>query len=155
MPGPPRKPTALKLVTGTHRKSRAVHNEVSPKIAMPKPPRHLGKIAIEEWNRLIQELHDNGLMTNFDRAALAAYCDLWASYVEASDKMTGKDMVSITAAGNLVENPYFSIKKRCLELMHKFLIEFGMTPAARTKISAPLSKKPSEEDNPEEKKYFG
>jgi phage terminase small subunit len=47
----------------------------------------------------------------------------------------GKDQkVIVTTALNLVENPYFSIKKRSMELMHKFLTEFGMTPASRTRI---------------------
>lgn len=151
MPGPPKKPTALKLVEGTYRGDRVARNEPKPKVAIPKPPRHLSATALEEWNRIVRELADNGLMTNLDRAALTVYCDLWANYVEASEK--SKKMVIETAAGNLVENPYFSIKKRAAELVHKFLIEFGMTPASRTRVSAPLSKvKESRED--EEEKYF-
>jgi len=158
MPGPPKKPTELKLVEGTYRKDRVAKDEPKPKAAIPKPPKHLGAIALEEWHRIVKELADNGLMTNLDRAALVAYCEFWEHYVEASDKLknNGKNtgLVFTTSAGNRVENPYFSIKKRCAELMHKFLIEFGMTPASRTRVSAPLSKTEPDKTDDEEK-FFG
>ena len=157
MPGPPKKPTALKLVEDTYRKDRVAKNEPKPKCAMPQPPKNFNAVAKEEWDRIVKELYDNGLMTNLDRAALVAYCEFWAHYVDASEKLKRRNMVSTTAAGNLVENPYFSIKKRCAELMHKFLVEFGMTPASRTRISAPPLSKPNNKEpgSAEEEKYFG
>ncbi len=156
MPGPPKKPTPLKLVEGTYREDRIAKHEPRPKVAIPKPPKHLNAVALEEWERIVKELADNGLMTNLDRAALVAYCEFWAHYVDASEKLAKKGMVIVTAAGNVVENPHFSIKKRAAELMHKFLIEFGMTPASRTRVSAPLSKvKPEKDGNEDEEKFFG
>jgi P27 family predicted phage terminase small subunit len=156
MPGPPKKPTALKLVEGTYREDRVAKNEPRPKVAIPKPPKHMSALALEEWNRIVEELRDNGLMTNLDRAALVTYCEMWANYVTASEKVkkTG-GMVIQTTGGNFMDNPYFSAQKRSAELMHKFLIEFGMTPASRTRISAPLSKNNNEKDDSEEQKYFG
>ncbi len=154
MPGPPKKPTALKLVEGSYREDRVAKDEPRPRVAIPKPPRHLSPVALEEWGRIVQELADNGLMTNLDRAALVNYCDFWSHYVDASEKLKNQGMTIKTEAGNTIENPYFSIKKRCAELMHKFLVEFGMTPASRTRISAPLSKVKPDKDAKEEK-YFG
>ena len=156
MPGPPKKPTALKLVEGTYREDRVAKNEPKPRLSVPKPPKHMGKIALEEWDRIVQELKENGLMTNLDRAALVCYCDLWEHYVIASEKVAREGQVIVTSNGNTIENPQFSIKKRAAEMMHKFLIEFGMTPASRTRISAsPLAKAPTEEKDAEEEKYFG
>lgn len=160
MPGPPKKPTALKLVEGTYREDRVAKNEPRPKARVPRPPKHFSALALEEWNRIVTELAENGLMTNLDRAALVAYCDFWEAYVIADERLKkkGGGLVYTSANGNMVENPYFSIKKRAAEIMHKFLIEFGMTPASRTRISAnggtPLGKKEKEIDN-EEEKYFG
>lgn len=155
MPGPPKKPTALKLVEGTYREDRVAKNEPRPKARVPKPPKHFSPLALEEWNRIVQELADNGLMTNLDRAALVAYCEFWEAYVQAADKLREGGMIYVSANGNMCENPYFSIKKRAAELMHKFLVEFGMTPASRTRISAtPLGKQNKEKDDAEEEKYF-
>jgi P27 family predicted phage terminase small subunit len=138
--GPPRKPTKLKLIQGTFRQDRAVGHEPKPDIEIPQVPAHLSDEAKVEWGRVSQELAQLGLLTRIDRAALAAYCECWADWVEASRLCATKDgqdrKVIKTAAGNFVENPYYSIKKRSAELMHKFLTEFGMTPASRTRIDA-------------------
>lgn len=141
----PKKPTALKLLQGTYRSDRAVNNEPKPKPAIPEVPTHLSDEAKVEWGRITEQLAGIGLLTKIDRAALAAYCECWADWVDASrlcassvdehGKKTDRKVIK-TAAGNFVENPYFSIKKRSAELMHKFLVEFGMTPASRSKISA-------------------
>lgn len=118
----------------------------------------MGPIALEEWHRIVDELAENGIMTNLDRAALVAYCEFWESYVTSAEKVKKMGVTLTTSNGNIVENPYFSMKKRAAELMHKFLIEFGMTPASRTRISAnggtPLGKnKPK--DSEDEEKFFG
>lgn len=156
MPGPPKKPTALKLVEGTYREDRVAKNEPRPKARVPRPPKHFSPLALEEWNRIVEELAENGLMTNLDRAALVAYCEFWEAYVQAAEKLQKGGFVYTSANGNMVENPWFSIKKRAAELMHKFLIEFGMTPASRTRISAtPLGKKDAPEKDSDEEKYFG
>jgi P27 family predicted phage terminase small subunit len=55
----------------------------------------------------------------------------------------GQRVVVEKTGGNFVENPYYSIKKRSMELMHKFMTEFGMTPAARTRIEAKPQETPA------------
>jgi P27 family predicted phage terminase small subunit len=138
--GPPKKPTRLKLIQGTFRKDRAIPNEVKPAVASPVVPGHLSDEAKVEWGRLSQELECLGLLSRIDRAALAAYCECWSDWVEACRMCATKDgqdrKVIKTVAGNFIENPYYSIKKRAAELMHKFLTEFGMTPASRSRINA-------------------
>jgi P27 family predicted phage terminase small subunit len=141
----PKKPTNLKLLQGTYRGDRAALNEARPVIEIPDIPPHLCDEAKAEWARLAPELMRLGLLSRIDRGALAAYCEHYADWVEATrlcatginpdgSKMDRK--VIKTKDGNFIENPYFSIKKRSAELMYRFLIEFGMTPASRTKIEA-------------------
>lgn len=146
----PKKPTNLKVVEGTFRKDRALANEPKPELEIPAVPPHLSDEAKVEWGRVSQELHSLGLLSRIDRAALAAYCECWSDWIEASRLCATKDgqdrKVIKTAAGNFVENPYFSIKKRSAELMHKFMVEFGMTPAARTRINVLVSDEPEEKE---------
>lgn len=141
----PKKPTNLKLLQGTYREDRVAINEAKPELEIPQVPAHLSDEAKVEWGRLSQELAQLGLLSRIDRAAFAAYCECWADWVSASrmcasvigddGKLQDRKVIK-TKDGNFIENPYFSIKKRSAELMHKFLIEFGLTPASRTKIEA-------------------
>jgi P27 family predicted phage terminase small subunit len=167
--GPPKKPTKLKLLQGTFRKDRAPGNEPKPEPAIPPVPEQLSPQAKVEWTRISKELSTLGLLTRIDRAALAAYCEAWSDWLDASQRCrtkAGKDLKVIKtgervkygadgkvierSGGNFIENPYYSIKKRSAELMHKFLTEFGMTPAARSRINA----KPVEAAKPSAWKGF-
>ena len=156
MSGPPKKPTNLKLIQGTFRKDRAAPNEAQPESAIPPVPAHISDEAKVEWERISQELLQLGLLSRIDRAALAAYCESWSDWVDASRACStseGKDRKVIkTQSGNYIENPYYTIKKRSMEIMHKFLTEFGMTPAARTRINAKLTEQKSADPAD---KYFG
>jgi P27 family predicted phage terminase small subunit len=144
--GPPKKPTKLKIAEGTFRQDRAVQNEAQPEIAIPSAPRQLSREARREWRRLSHELYRLGLVSRIDRAALAVYCEAWSDWLDATEKVAESGKVRTTEAGNVIENPYYSIKKRAAELMHKFLTEFGMTPASRTRINAIDADKRHEDD---------
>lgn len=133
--GRPRKPTNIKLVEGNFRKDRAFENEPKPEIEIPQVPPELSDEAKVEWGRVSQELAQLGLLSRIDRAALAAYCENWADWLDAMQQVRQYGKVIKSPTGSVFENPYFSIKKRCAELMHKFLTEFGMTPASRTRIN--------------------
>ncbi len=39
-------------------------------------------------------------------------------------------------------NPYVGTANKALELMHKFSVEFGMTPASRTRLSVDSNSTP-------------
>jgi P27 family predicted phage terminase small subunit len=39
-----------------------------------------------------------------------------------------------TTNGNLIISPLLSVSNKAMEQMHKFLTEFGMTPASRSRI---------------------
>jgi P27 family predicted phage terminase small subunit len=149
--GPPKTPTNLKLLKGTFRQDRVAPNEPKPEVAIPPVPPHLSDEAKVEWVRVSGELATLGLLTRIDRAALATYCECWSDWVKATTKVHETGEVIKTTAGNVIENPYYSIKKRSAELMHKFLTEFGMTPASRTRINAA----PQESEKSDRWKGFG
>lgn len=96
--------------------------------------------AREEWERLALELYELGILSTIDRAALAAYCQAYGRWVEAEEQLRNIDgtmkLTETTSNGNIIQNPLVGIANKSLELMHKYLTEFGMSPSSRTRVSA-------------------
>lgn len=117
--GPPRKPTALKLLHGTFRADTAAKSEPVPESDpnCPAPPDYLSELAKVEWKRLATELHPLGLLTRVDGSALEFYCEAYARWREAGDRDDLRN------------------EKAFAQLAHRFLTEFGMTPASRSRIN--------------------
>ena len=67
-------PTALRLISGNPGKRPINGREPKPVISIPTCPAHLMPLAKTEWKRLARYLHDPGIISELDRAALAAYC---------------------------------------------------------------------------------
>lgn len=135
-PGPPPKPTALKLIAGNPGKKKLPPNEVKPKVELPRMPRHLSTEARAEWERLAPVLMRLGLLTRLDRAGFAAYCQAWARHCEAEEQIARASALAFTHNGYPIVNPWVTISKQAVDQMSKFLSEFGLTPAARTRINA-------------------
>lgn len=135
--GPPPKPTALKVIAGNPGKKALPKGEPKPKVEMPTMPAHLSTEARMEWERLAPVLLRLKLLTRLDRAAFAAYCQAWARHVEAERELAKASALAFTHNGYPIVNPWQTISKQAVEQMAKFLGEFGLTPAARTRINAP------------------
>jgi P27 family predicted phage terminase small subunit len=89
-----------------------------------------------------------GLLTEIDRAALAAYCQCWARWVQAEEAMRDPEhkMVTLTDSGYPVVTPWINVANTAMKQMLRYLTEFGMTPASRSKVTAASE----EEDDPYE-----
>ena len=85
---------------------------------------------------MIKRLSPLGLFTELDRAALAGYCTAWARYVEAEEALKKFGTVIMSPNKIPMQSPYLSIANRAMDQMLKFLIEFGMTPSSRTRVTA-------------------
>ena len=129
------KPTALKLVHGNPGKRPLNEHEPQPMIEIPKMPDHLSAEAAAEWNRVTGELATLGLLANIDRAALAAYCQAYGRWVEAEAAIRRIGLLAKTTSGNVIQNPLVGIANRAMELMYRFMTEFGMTPSSRSRLS--------------------
>lgn len=137
MAGRPPKPTALKKLGGNPGKRVLNKNEPTPKGKRPSCPKHLDGEARREWNRMAKQLFDLGLLTEVDRAALAAYCQAWARWVQAEEEMRAPDfkMITTTDSGYPVVSPWMGIATMAMKQMKTFLTEFGMTPSSRSKVT--------------------
>src|SRR6195256_2060877 len=131
------KPTRLKVLTGNPGKRPLNETEPRPEPAIPDCPTELGEVARREWNRLAGELASLKLLTNLDRAALAAYCGAYALWAEATEAIQKYGSMIKSPSGYPVQSPYLAIANRQAEIMMRIASEFGFTPASRSRISAP------------------
>lgn len=134
MAAPTPLPTAVKKRRGTYRADRASANEAQPFARKPNCPRWLGPEAKREWRRMAKHLHDAGLLTFIDRAALAAYCEAYGHWKEATLALRKQPTVIESDKGNLYLNPWWGVMRTARTDMMAALREFGMTPSARSKI---------------------
>ena len=133
-PGVKPRPTHLKVLEGVQNKKRINDKEPKPFPKAPDPPKFLDHIATNEWKRIAPELEKLGLLTGIDMSALAAYCDQFSRWVQATEKIQNEGMIISAPSGYPVQSPYLSIANKALDSMKKFLTEFGMTPSSRTRI---------------------
>lgn len=135
--GRPPKPTAIKELQGNPGKRSLNKAEPKPQQKRPPCPKHIQGEARREWNRITKQLLDLGLLTEIDRAALAAYCQCWARWVEAEEEMRKPTFVMIerTDKGYPVLSPWLGVANTAMKQMLRYLTEFGMTPAARSKVT--------------------
>jgi P27 family predicted phage terminase small subunit len=137
------KPTRLKVLTGNPGKRPLNHQEPRPAPEIPKCPPELGPVARREWDRLVGELGKLKLVTNLDRAALAAYCGAYALWSEATEAIQKYGTMVKSPSGYPIHSPYVSIANRQAEMMMRISTEFGFTPASRSRIAAPRPEEPT------------
>ena len=151
-PGTKPKPTHLKLVTGNPGKRTLNRKEAKAKAAIPVPPAHLTADAVEEWERVATELFNLGILSEIDRAALAAYAMAYGRWVQAEraiarmaekDQLTGGLMIK-TSNGNAIQNPLVGTANKAASDMVRYAAEFGFTPAARARVRAEQRDKASD-----------
>jgi P27 family predicted phage terminase small subunit len=136
------KPTRLKVLTGNPGKRPLNNNEPNPEAVMPDCPPELGPVAKQEWDRLAAQLGPLRMMTHLDRAALASYCAAYALWAEATQAIQTYGAMVKSPSGYPVQSPYVSIANRQTEIMMR-IASFGLTPASRSRISAPAAAQPS------------
>lgn len=136
-------PNNLKVLKGTAQKCRT-RGCPEPEPGRPEPPDHLEGEALKEWHRIVPELEAVGLLTLADRAALAAYCQVFARWCDAEAKLKNTGLIIKTSTGNVIQSPMVGICNKALEMMLKYLVQFGMTPSSRSSIKVdPGNKKPA------------
>ena len=136
-------PTRLKVLTGNPGKRPLNADEPTPEPAIPDCPPELGPVAQREWQRLAGELSALQLLTNLDRAALAAYCGAYALWAEATENIQKYGTMVKSPSGYPIQSPYVAIANRQAEIMMRIASEFGFTPASRSRIALPSQAEPS------------
>lgn len=108
---------------------------------VPRAPRHLRDAAKKEWKRIAPKLFDAGLLTELDTVALAAYCEVYASWVDVINQLKSKNLTDQEST------IYARIEKKYFNQMEQMAKEFGMTPASRRGLRIAKSSKNSALDD--------
>lgn len=112
------KPTALKILFGTDRKSRLNQKEPQPKEAnLAQCPIWLCVEGKKEWRRLARKLKDVGILSELDMTAFTVYCQMWGEYIAGIKANEPVSMAHVTQ-------------------MRLMAAEFGLTPSSRSRVVA-------------------
>lgn len=142
------KPSALKVLEGNPGKRPMNEKEPTPEKKAPRCPSWLEPEAKKEWKRMAKTLETIGVLTEVDKSAFAGYCQAYARWKEAEEFLSKHGTIFKTPSGYIQQVPQVSIAQTYLKVMKDFCSEFGLTPAARTRIQVePLH---TEEDDPME-----
>lgn len=143
--GRPRKPAALKLVEGTARagdfESARVTSHLLP-VEIPEPPEFLTAPARAEWERVAPLLVRLKVLTQLDRVGLTLYCQAWADYVFARERINAAQAkhggaagyVMKTASGYGMMDPALAEANAAEKRVAAFGAVFGTDPASRARL---------------------
>jgi P27 family predicted phage terminase small subunit len=95
----------------------------------PKPPTWLSREAAAEWRRVVPGLQRLDLLKEEDRATLTAYCETWATFVEAT-KTVRREGLTIEAKQGTLAHPAVAIARNAGRELRAFANLYGLSPAA-------------------------
>ncbi len=148
MARPEQRPAGLRLLGGRSEGRDSGGREVKPPPAFrripPRPPTWLSREAKAEWKRVLPGLSRLDLVKEEDRAALAAYCETWATWVEAIREVRKKGLtVENTAVRKdgtvstwVTKNPAVAVAEKASSQLRAWCHDFGLTPAGESHVSA-------------------
>lgn len=138
----PRTPTNLKVLRGTDRKDRANPAEPKPaELALDAEPPdwlELSDLARTAWADIAPILRRMKVLTEADAVGLALLCDALAGYVTASRVVREEGAVYWTEGRSPMRraHPAVAIAAENSKFAKALLSEFGLTPAARSRVSS-------------------
>ncbi len=137
-------PKPLNDLRGDPGRRRRYEKEPPAPDGVPICPDHLDPLAKQEWVEITTLLADMNLLSKADRAMIEVYCVSYSRWRRALERVqqVGEVILDKTK-GKMMTNPYAHVANRMQEEMRKLLIEFGLSPAARSRVRA-VEKKPED-----------
>ena len=137
-------PTEVKKVRGNPGKRPLNENEPEAQAGEPKMPADLPELAQQEWKSIVPLLLKLSVLTEVDGKALAAYCYCFARWIQAEKEVADRGIlieepIVSRETGEIMgykvkKNPAIPIVNEALRGMKSYLIEFGLTPASRSRL---------------------
>lgn len=160
------KPTAVKVLAGNPGKRPLNASEPKPKESTARAPRGLGVEGARFWRRYVRGLAAIGVLTEADEPAAQLMSEHFEVAVRAATELrqpvavlkpdgspqTDKDgepvfsqadLVVVDRDGNVRKNPLLQVLRDHSAAFRGYAVEFGMTPAARSKLHLPEEEQPS------------
>jgi P27 family predicted phage terminase small subunit len=130
---PQQQPAPLLLIkgrgNGKDSGGRAVKTPPSFARKPPKPPTWLSREARAEWLRVVPGLQRLDLLKEEDRATLTAYCETWATFVEAT-RLVRDEGLTIEAKQGRLPHPAVGIARNAGRELRAFANLYGLSPAS-------------------------
>lgn len=127
--GPVPTPTNILRLRGSFKAGRR-EGEPQPPTGEPDPPRGLQGEALDEWNRVTAALRGMGILSSADAGLLYALAERWQAYRDAVALEQGLPKDADYRQRKVLAN----CVNGALDRYHKLAVEFGLSPAARTRV---------------------
>lgn len=129
------KPTEVKELQGTLRPGREKKRNAGAEglrfpVARLLPPAWLDDEGENEWNRIVPLLDGVRVLTEPDLVALANYCEAVSLLIRATKTYHREGIMKGKGA-----HPAVAVARDARNQCLRFAIEFGLTPAARTRVA--------------------
>ncbi len=145
--GPKPMPTALKVfkgarVEGCGRGKKEPLPDSHSKF--PDAPKHLGEWGKKAWKTTGPALFAVNLITKADLAAFELYCSEWDRWHLARIDIE-KNGINVHTVSGVKQNPAVRTLNAATASIARFSAQFGMTPASRVGLRAPVEDKGHDE----------
>lgn len=144
--GPRPTPTAI-LKTRGSRRAKSRKREPQPAEASSDYPSWLNQDARAAWRELAPQLQTMGVLKQIDTYALARYCHVWARWQKLERTIAEYTETSTIETKNgsyEQQRPEVGIANKLMIILARLEAEFGMTPAARTRVTVTPEKAPAD-----------
>jgi P27 family predicted phage terminase small subunit len=94
--------------------------------------------AVTEWERVVEEVRDLGIITKLDRAVLAIYCAAWSRFIVAERQMAA----ALEAADVKLWVKLAAVEERAARECQRACAVLGFTPVDRGRIEALVNTEP-------------
>lgn len=146
-------PRAVKEARGTLRPDRdgdasEAVDFGTPEAGTTPAPDWLDAEARKEWRRVVPLLEKARVLSAADYSQLANYCAAHGNAIKAQRRLNREGQTVKRANGSLAAHPLITVAKESRAQALRIAIEYGLTPAARTRIGAADEDPPNIPDVP-------
>lgn len=100
----------------------------------PAMPKGLGRLAAEEWRRVVKELARAGVLSEVDRGVMTAYVTAWQHMMEAEALLRKEGVTQQSREKVKVRNPAWQVYREANRTMLAAAGQLFITPVARLRI---------------------
>lgn len=157
----PRNLTAKEKVRKGNTSNRKITKDlIQVPVGAPDPPPYLkSPEAIEEWNRLVPILLENGSLSKNDGNALGMLCEVYAIIQKCLDTIQKEGPTFNSPNGHICQRPEVSMLDKQQAKYWKMLTDLGMTPKGRSNMKVPVKngegQTPKEKQQSKFERFFG
>ncbi len=111
------------------------------KSELAKPPTWLiNATAKKEWNRIVDELGNIGMICNLDIDNIGGFCNAFAMYLKVTKELKKVKLTVIGGNGQETEHPLIGTQRKYAQEMRDFAKLCGLTIDSRLKFAAQKAK---------------